>query len=131
MKMILERTVREFDASKERMAVTYTDVTDLENDRIVRTWDVEPIPLAVILASRRGAVEGERDRRLSAIDASSARPLRAVAAGMAVQADHDRLVALETEAQAVRAHAAALLTALSVVGTADEALAIDLTAGWP
>ena len=46
--------------------------------------------------------------RLDAIDAESTRPLRAVLAGAATQADTDKLAALDTEAAALRAELAAL-----------------------
>lgn len=41
--------------------------------------------------------------RLQAIDAESTRPLRAVLAGAAMQADTDKLSSLEAEAAALRA----------------------------
>ncbi len=46
--------------------------------------------------------------RLSAIDAESARPLRAVIAGTATDADRQKLTNLETEAQTLRAELTAL-----------------------
>ncbi|WP_019646965.1 hypothetical protein [Novispirillum itersonii] len=48
--------------------------------------------------------------RLTAIDASSSRPLRAIITNAATQADHDRLAALEAEAASLRAELAALAT---------------------
>lgn len=47
---------------------------------------------------------------LAAIDAASARPLRAIAAGTATQADNDRLTELEAQAAALRAEMASLPT---------------------
>ncbi|WP_019646087.1 hypothetical protein [Novispirillum itersonii] len=41
--------------------------------------------------------------RLAAIDAASARPLRAIITNTATQTDHDRLAALEAEAASLRA----------------------------
>jgi hypothetical protein len=41
--------------------------------------------------------------RLAEIDAASVRPLRAIAQGDAVQADHDKLAALDNEAAELRA----------------------------
>ena len=46
--------------------------------------------------------------RLAAIDAASVRPLRAIAQGEDVQADHDKLTALDTEAAALREELAGL-----------------------
>ena len=48
--------------------------------------------------------------RLQVIDAESTRPLRAVLAGAAMQADTDKLTALDAEAAALRAELAALNT---------------------
>jgi hypothetical protein len=49
--------------------------------------------------------------RLSEIDAASVRPLRAIAQGEDVQADHDRLAALDGEAAGLRAELAGLAQA--------------------
>jgi hypothetical protein len=46
--------------------------------------------------------------RLSEIDEASIRPLRAIAQGEAVQADHDKLAALDAEATALRTELAGL-----------------------
>jgi hypothetical protein len=46
--------------------------------------------------------------RLAATDAASIRPLRAIAQGEAVQADHDKLAALDAEAADLRAELAGL-----------------------
>jgi hypothetical protein len=46
--------------------------------------------------------------RLAEIDAASIRPLRAIAQGEAVQADHDKLTALDAEAAELRAELAGL-----------------------
>jgi hypothetical protein len=46
--------------------------------------------------------------RLAEIDATSVRPLRAIAQGDAVQADHDRLAALDAEASGLREELTAL-----------------------
>ena len=58
--MDIFETVPSFDATTERMASTYTDTEDAEHDRIVRVWDIEPIPpeeiAAALLAARAAAV---------------------------------------------------------------------------
>jgi hypothetical protein len=64
-------------------------------------------------ANRSSAELAEKRRaeilaRLAEIDAASVRPLRAIAQGEAVQADHDKLAALDAEAAALRAELAAL-----------------------
>ncbi|OJX79893.1 hypothetical protein [Magnetospirillum sp. 64-120] len=50
----------------------------------------------------------EIDIRLAAIDRLTLRPLRALALGIASQADNDRLTTLEAEASALRTERAAL-----------------------
>ncbi len=50
----------------------------------------------------------EIHRTLEDIDAAAVRPLRAIAAGANVQDDHDRLAALEAQAQALRVELAGL-----------------------
>jgi hypothetical protein len=60
-----------------------------------------PLPTA---AMRRAEILA----RLAEIDAASVRPLRAIAQGDTVQADHDRLAALDAEAASLRTELAGL-----------------------
>jgi hypothetical protein len=61
-----------------------------------------------------GELAGPEERRaailarLTEIDTASVRPLRAIAQGDAVQADHDRLAALDAEASGLREELTAL-----------------------
>jgi hypothetical protein len=61
-----------------------------------------------------GDLSGPEERRseilsrLDAIDAASIRPLRAISQDEAVQADHDKLAALDAEAADLRAELAGL-----------------------
>ena len=57
-----------------------------------------------LAADRKSAILA----RLAAIDAASIRPLRAIAQGEAVQADHDKLAALDAEAAELRAELAGM-----------------------
>jgi hypothetical protein len=64
-----------------------------------------PPPTPEQLAAQRKA---EILARLAEIDAASIRPLRAIAQGEAVQADHDKLAALDAEAAELRVELAGL-----------------------
>jgi hypothetical protein len=64
-----------------------------------------PLPTPEQLAAIRRA---EILSRLTEIDAASVRPLRAIAQGEAVQADHTKLAALDAEASELRAELAGL-----------------------
>jgi hypothetical protein len=68
-----------------------------------------PQPTPEELAARRRA---EILVRLAKIDAASVRPLRAIAQGEDVQADHDKLAALDAEAAELRADLAARFSPL-------------------
>ena len=56
-------TVPAFDAATHRMASTYTDTPDPARGRVVRTWDVEPIPLDEVKAARKDALAALRWER--------------------------------------------------------------------
>jgi hypothetical protein len=70
--------------------------------------------LAAVLApyglyvSAAAARRAEILARLAEIDAASVRPMRAIADGTAVQADHDKLAALDSEAAGLREELAGL-----------------------
>jgi hypothetical protein len=66
-----------------------------------------PPPAEEIAATRRAEILA----RLAEIDAASVRPLRAIAQNEDMQADHDKLTSLDTEAAALRAELATLLLA--------------------
>jgi hypothetical protein len=69
-------------------------------------WSVTPpSPTLEELAAQRRA---EILSRLTEIDAASVRSLRAIAQGVAVQADHDKLAALDAEAAGLRTELATL-----------------------
>ena len=69
-------------------------------------WSTTPPPPTPeeIAAARRNEILA----RLAEIDAASIRPLRAIAQGEAVQADHNKLTALDSEAAALRTELAGL-----------------------
>jgi hypothetical protein len=67
--------------------------------------DALRVPTAAQLATQRKA---EIISRLAEIDAASVWPLRAIAQGEDVQADHDRLAALDAEAAGLREELAEL-----------------------
>jgi hypothetical protein len=96
-------------ASADYLFVPEALATDKE---IVRGYDgrlyfagEEPEPDAAYLAAQRKA---EILARLAEIDAASIRSLRAIAQGEAVQADHTKLAALDSEAADLRAELAGL-----------------------
>lgn len=83
----------------------------IENGQVARLvdghWSVERIPKPGAAApDRRAEIEAE----LTAIDAASARPMRAIVGGTATQDDRDRLADLETQASTLRAELSALST---------------------
>ncbi|WP_377810631.1 DUF4376 domain-containing protein [Azospirillum sp. A29] len=53
--MDIFETVPPFDARTHRQADTYTETLELEHQRTRRTWDVEPIPLDEVKATRKAA----------------------------------------------------------------------------
>ncbi|QCG93974.1 hypothetical protein E6C67_08480 [Azospirillum sp. TSA2s] len=61
MATIHEIMARTFDARTERKSATYTDTPDPEHDRIVRRWNVEPIPPEEIAAAEAAKRRAERD----------------------------------------------------------------------
>jgi hypothetical protein len=74
-----------------------TDYTLVTEHEAAAWWAANQSPEA-LAEHRRAAIQA----RLVAIDAASVRPLRAIAQDEAVQADHDRLAALDAEAAELR-----------------------------
>jgi hypothetical protein len=64
MTAITEIIARPFDAGTEHKASTYTDTSDPDNDRIIRVWDVEPIPPEEVEAALKKAVAQAVQRHL-------------------------------------------------------------------
>lgn len=64
--MDIFETVPAFDARTHRQAATYTDTPDPENNRIVRRWNVEPIPPEDIAAALKAQVAEAVQRHLDA-----------------------------------------------------------------
>ena len=64
--MEIFNTVPTFDAATHRMASTYTDAEDAEHDRIIRVWNVEPIPPEEIAATLKRQVADAVQRHLDA-----------------------------------------------------------------
>ncbi|CAO3403512.1 DUF4376 domain-containing protein [Azospirillum palustre] len=56
-------TIPPFDARTHRQARTWTDTPDPERGRIVRAWNVEPIPLDEVRQARKDALAELRWRR--------------------------------------------------------------------
>lgn len=84
---------------------------EVVGDVVVIRRTVSPLGPEQIAARADAAAEARRVEiaaRLTAIDAASARPLRALATNAATQADLDRLTALESEAASLRAELATL-----------------------
>lgn len=81
----------------------YDPATGAVTQRIER-YD-PPAPSAEAVAAARRT---EIDARLAQIDRLCIRPLRAVAAGVDVPADHDRLAAIEAEVATLRAERAGI-----------------------
>ena len=70
---------------------------------------IEPVETAEEKQARENRLRAaEIKRRLKAIDAERIRPLAAIVAGNATDYDSDKLSALESEAQALRAELAGL-----------------------
>lgn len=57
---LFEIIERPFDAVMERRAATPTDTPDPANNRIIRMWPVEPIPLDEVKAARKVAATAKR-----------------------------------------------------------------------
>lgn len=53
--MEIFETIPPFDTATHRQAATYTDTGDPGHDRIIRVWDVEPIPLEELRQARKSA----------------------------------------------------------------------------
>lgn len=64
--MDIFETVAPFDARTHRQSATYTDAEDAELGRIVRTWDVEPIPPEEIAATIKRQVADAVQQHLDA-----------------------------------------------------------------
>lgn len=64
--MDIFEVVPPFDAHTHRMASTHTDTPDPENGRIIRTWDVEPVPLEEIAATLKAQVADAVQQHLDA-----------------------------------------------------------------
>jgi hypothetical protein len=100
-------------------------------DGIARVrWRLADRAIADIRADLTDRVVKTATPLLDSADAASIRPLRAVAAGTATEADTARLAELEARAKVIRDRQAVLLT---TIADADVATlrALDLTAGWP
>lgn len=110
-----------FQKATHRLTGGHTD-TD-RGSHIERVLDVEPLPLEEVRANFKAVVETARDEILAETDTATIRPLRAVLAGAAVQADKDRIAALEAHAQATRDHAARKLAAIAAAETVEDVLA--------
>ncbi|MBP2231763.1 hypothetical protein J2847_005082 [Azospirillum agricola] len=88
-----------FDAATHRQATTYTDKPDPANNRIVRVWDVEPIPLAEVTATLKARVAEAVQRHLDATVAAR----NYASAAAAVSYIDDPNPQWDAEARAVRA----------------------------
>lgn len=61
---IVEQFPAGVDWSTHRKAATYTDTEDPDYDRVIRTWDVEPIPPEEIAAALKAQVAEAVQRHL-------------------------------------------------------------------
>lgn len=85
----------------------------VDGDVVVVRRTVQALPdemVAALEAQAQQARRAEIAAELAAIDAASARPLRAIVGGTATQADRDRLADLESSATALRAELATIPT---------------------
>lgn len=159
--MEIFNTVPTFDAATHRMASTYTDTAEPEYDRVIRVWDVEPIPLDEVKAARKAAATDLRWQKetggiviggvLVATDDRS----KTLILGKRAQAQTDPDMAFRWKAasgewveltgaqiigiaDAVADHVQAcfdregeLHDLIDGAETAETVLAVDIAAGWP
>ena len=98
-----EDTVYAYEADGSQDAYILPGLTPITEDEANALRFLPPTAEEIVAARRMEILA-----RLAAIDAASVRPLRAIAQGEAVQADHDKLTALDSEAADLRTELAGL-----------------------
>ncbi len=159
--MDIFNTVPAFDAATHRMASTYTDTPDPARGRVVRTWDVEPIPLDEVKAARKAAATDLRWQKetggivIAGVPVATDDRSKMLILGKRAQAQADPAMVFRWKAasgdwveltgaqiiavaDAVAHHVQAcfdregeLHDAIDAAGTAEAVLAVDIAAGWP
>lgn len=159
--MDILNTVPTFDAATHRMAETFTDMPDLERNRIVRTWAIVPIPLDDVKAAHKAAATDLRWRQetggivIAGVLVATDDRSKTLILGKRAQAQADPAMIFQWKtasgewvkltgaqiigiADAVADHVQAcfdregeLHDAIDAAETAEAVLAVDIAAGWP